>query len=115
LRTPIPVTELSRAGVAPPAQTDSDQTNGMVIAANSGRLWVEIESTDAADQTVGFAIPITVDGDTVADKLVDVPAGATRLVGIFPPAIYNQDDRSLNVNPSVDTTLKFRAYKLPSS
>jgi hypothetical protein len=113
MRTNIPVTQLTRAGVAPPAQTNADMTNGMAIAANSGRILVEIVSTDLGAQSVGFAIPGLVDGQAVADKTVAVPAGATRLVGPFPPGTYNQDDNSLHLNPSLNgATLKLRAYKL---
>jgi hypothetical protein len=84
----------------------------MYVAANDGRIFVEIESIDAAEQSVGFAIVETIDGCVVHDKTVVVPAGAIRKAGPFPELRYNQDDLRLLVNPSVDATLKLRAYRL---
>lgn len=114
-RTAIPVQTLSRAGVAPLTQTNSDASNGMVVAHNDGRIFIEVVSTDAGSQTVGFAIPGLVDGEPVDDKVVTVAAGATLLEGPWPRRTYNQDDQSLHINPSINTTLKFRAYKLPTT
>ena len=108
--TEIPVTEIIRDGVAPAAATDSDAANGMFVAANDGRILVEIVSEDAAPQTVGFAITETIDDQPAHDKTVTVPAGARRVAGPFPEWLYNQLDGSLQIHPSVDTTLKLRAY-----
>jgi hypothetical protein len=114
-RTQIPVTTITRAGIAPSAGTDADMTDGMYIAANNGRIYVEIVSTDAGAQTVGFEIPTEVDGIAVDDKVVTIPAGATRKAGPWPTGTYNQEDDSINVNPSIDgATLKISAYKLPT-
>lgn len=114
-RTVIPVTDLTRAGVAPPAQTASDSSNGMYVASNNGRVIFEIISTDGSSRNVGFAIPATPDGQAVADKTVTLSAGGTAICGPYPPIYYNQTDGSLNINPAVNTTLKFRAYRLPSN
>jgi hypothetical protein len=116
-RTEIPVTLIDRNGAEPPAQIDSDEGNGMEIKGNSGKTFVEIVSTDAGSQSVGFAIAETVDGEAATDKTVVVPAGETVYAGPFPARTYNQPgaDRSIYVNPSVDSTLKLRAYKLSSS
>jgi hypothetical protein len=114
-RTVIPVTTISRAGVAPPSQTASDHSNGMYVAQNNGHVIFEIISTDAGTQTVGFALPGTPDGQAIADRTITLSAGGTAICGPYPPTYYNQTDGSLNINPSVNTTLKFRAYKLPSN
>jgi hypothetical protein len=114
-RVEIPVQTLSRAGVAALAQTDADSALGNVIKKNDGHIYIEIVSSDAGPQTVGFAIPGLVDGEVVDDKVVAVPAGATRYAGPWPRRTYNQADNSVNVNPSVSTTLKFRAFKLPTT
>jgi hypothetical protein len=107
----IPVTTISRAGVAPPAQTDADHTAGMQIDTNDGKTIVEIVSSDAGDQTVDFQLPGTlVDGQAVIPKTVSVPAGETRYAGPFPKGFYNQPGGQLYIDPSVSTTLKFRAY-----
>jgi hypothetical protein len=109
-RTEIPVIVITRDGVTPTAQVDSDHANGMVILENDGTVFVEIVSTDALVQFVGFAIPELVDGQTVANKRIIVPAGDRRMAGPFPPETYNQEDDSILINPSVDGTLKLRAF-----
>jgi hypothetical protein len=113
-RTEIPVTTIDRTGVASPAQTDSDATEGMFIANNNARIIFEIENTDVGPQTVGFAIFTTVDDEPVDDKVVTIPAGEIRLAGPYPQDFYNQEDNSLYINPSVDANIKFRAYRLSS-
>ncbi len=109
-RVDVPVTTTNRDGVAPPAQTDADAAN-MHSLVNDGRTTIEIVSSDAADQTVDFEIPSgAVDGQPVTPKTVNVPAGETRIAGPFPRGVYNQVGGELWFNPSVSTTLKFRAY-----
>lgn len=114
-RTEIPVTTITRSGEDQPSQTDSDNGNGMFFAANNGRIILEVENTDAATQTIGIALFVNVDGQAVTDKTMSLDAGDIKLMGPFPAAQYNQDDRSVNVNPSVDTNLKIRAYKLTTT
>lgn len=111
-RGTIPVTTVTRSGVAPPTQTDADATNKHEMT-NNGRTIIEIVSSDAGPQTVEFEIPSgAVDGQAVTPKSVAVPAGATRITGPFPAGIYNQTGGKLYVDPSVSTSLKFRAYSL---
>jgi hypothetical protein len=115
-RTVVPVTEISRAGVAPPAQQAADHANGNYIASNDGTIFVEIENTDGVSRSVGFVIfGSQVDGVTIPDKVVTVPSGAIRVAGPFPVRFYGQVDQSLWINPDAATTLKLRAYKLPVS
>jgi hypothetical protein len=60
-RVQIPVTALTRAGVAPPAQTNADATNNHVMV-NDGRTLLEIVSSDAGVQTVSVTLKtVTVD------------------------------------------------------
>lgn len=111
-RTAIPITKVTDAGVAAPAQTNSDLTNGQYLAFNDGRVILEVISTDAGAQTVTIETPGTVGDLTVSDRVIAVPAGATRVIGPLPPAVYNQADGTVNVNPSVNVNLKFRAYQI---
>lgn len=116
-RVVIPVTEILRAGVAPPAQVDADATNDHYIAENDGRVLVEIVSSDAGAQTVEVVAnpSLSADGLTVANLSIAIPAGATRLCGPFRQQTFKQDSVGmLHLNPSVSTTLKFRAYELPA-
>lgn len=116
-RVEIPVTEITRDGVAQPAQTTADATNDHYIAVNDGRVLVEIISTDAGAQTVEV-VPnpsLTADGLTVSNLSIAVGAGATVYAGPFRFTTFKQDSSGMMyLNPSVSTTLKFRAYNLPN-
>jgi hypothetical protein len=108
----IPVTQCLDSGVTPPAQTNGDLVNGNQLDFNDGRIIVECISTDAGAQSVVIVTPGTVGGFAIADNTVAVPAGATRIIGPFAPSTYNQSDGSVRINPSIATTLKFRAYRV---
>lgn len=110
-RVEIPVTQLTDAGVAPPAQTNGDATNDHYIAGNDGHIVLEIISTDAGAQTVTILTPGNFGGLNVEDRVVAVPAGATRYVSKLAPGLYNQADGSVYLDPSVSTNLKFRAFR----
>ena len=113
-RTAIVVTTPDRSGVTQPSTQASDFTNGMYIANNTGRIILEVKNNNAGSQTI--AIPFgpngTVDGVAPADRTVTLAAGATKIIGPFPPSFYNQTDRSVYVNPSVNTDLAIRAYAI---
>ena len=114
-RSVIAVTPITRAGVAPGAQTIADATNKHYFV-NADRVYLEVISTDAGAQSVGivFAPSSTVDGVSLSNKSVAVPAGATRLIGPFPAVYYNQAASQVFIDPSISTTLQFRAYQLPA-
>lgn len=114
-RVAIPVTKIVRTGTTPPTATDGDHTNGNQFV-NNGATWLEVISSDGSSQTVGFILgsgaAALVDGLTLPEKIITIPAGATRLIGPFPPQLYNQASSLVFVDPAVPTTLKFRAYTL---
>lgn len=113
-RTDIPVHTVIRGttGLVQPSQVTGDATNNHSFT-NNGKTIIEIVSSDAADQTVTFEIPTPgngTDGQGVDPLVVTVTAGDTVYVGTFSESIYNQSDGTVYVDPSVSTTLKFRAY-----
>ena len=115
-RGQIPVTDIVRAGVAPAAQTDADATNDHYFINADGRVFLEIVSSDGSQQTVAIqpAPGLTADGLTVSALTITIPAGVTRVCGPFRVATFKQNaSYHLYLDPSVSTTLKFRAYRLP--
>jgi hypothetical protein len=118
-RVEIPVTEIVRAGVAPPAQVNGDATNDHFIDDNDGTLFIEVVSSDGSPQTVSVQPNpgYNADGLTVSALSLSVPAGATRLFGPFKPNTFNQDtvNKRLHVDPSVSTNLKFRCYRFSAA
>lgn len=77
------------AGVAPTA-TDGDgfQNNGNVFLyisnGNAGAVVVTIDAYPTGNTTP------KPDGLTVADRTISIPAGERRMIGPFPPSIYNR-------------------------
>lgn len=111
-RTAIPITDVSRAGVTQPAQTNGDAANGMTLAYNDGRIFLEVNSSSG---TTNFSVqPVPqVDGQVPPTKTVQCTVGVTKLFGPFPPYFYNQPDGSLNVDVDNTTLGRVRAYHIP--
>jgi len=81
-------TGLSKSGIATTlAAADTD--GNMFI--NTGRTFIIVNNADVAAKTVTFQTPLEVDGQGIADKVVSVPATTERLIGPFPPDLYNQN------------------------
>jgi len=105
--TPVAVTAITRAGVAPVAFANSDNVNGNSIP-NDGRTWLELSNTDASSRTVTVALARQVDGQTVTPTTHTVAASAQVRIGPFPPSDYGH---TLIVTTN-NALLKIAAYKL---
>lgn len=115
-RSQIAVTVVDRDGEVAGTPTISDSVNGHYFE-NNGRTWLEVTSTDVADQTMGFVLlaglSANVDGVSLPDKEIVVPAGSVTLMGPFPNTYYNQPGGTqVYVNPSISTTLSIVAFSL---
>jgi hypothetical protein len=56
---------------------------------NTGAQFVEINNASGAPITVTFAIPFSVEGQTIPGKAVAIPAGQRRFIGPWPVSYYN--------------------------
>jgi len=102
-------------GTVPIAQLIANATNKHFFQNNDGQVYVEIENVGGS-ATVDFlpAPSLPTDGLTVDPLSVGVTAG-TLLVGPFKRSTFNQDGNgTVFINPDTSTTVKFRAYRLPS-
>jgi len=111
-RVAIPVTQIAKEGVAPAGFTPGDAANDHVIEGNDGLLFLEAVNTGAGAQTITVETPGNVSGLAVADLAVSVPAGATRLIGPFPPATFNQGGSSDVYVTLAEATWNLRAYHI---
>ena len=118
-RVDIPVTTLAAAGSTPPAQTDSDATNDHEVDAYvslADPVWLEVFNNNAASKNVTILTQLDdIDGLSVPDRVVAVPAGATRLIplGRNAHAVRSGADvGKVYVDPELSTDLKFRAYRI---
>jgi len=56
---------------------------------NDGKTIFVVKNGGGSGITVTFVTPVTVDGLAVTDLAATIGAGATRAIGPFPPAWYN--------------------------
>lgn len=86
-RLALTVNDITRAGLAVPAETNGDSVNQHVIA-NDGQTVLLVRNANAAAQTVALKLQTLIDGQSPADKVISVPAGQSRYIGPFPVGIY---------------------------
>lgn len=58
---------------------------------NDGRMFLLVKNGAGAPITVTIQTPTTVDGLAVADQTIVVTNGEQRMIGPFPPNLYNTD------------------------
>lgn len=109
-RVNVPVTAITRSGVAPGTEVNGDSTNGHSFD-NDGTVWLEARNSGTTVARVVSALfANTVDGVTVDPKTWSIPTSATRRIGPFPTRLYGS-----TVSIDVDNAeLKLTAYKLAS-
>ncbi|MFI1723922.1 hypothetical protein [Streptomyces sp. NPDC020489] len=107
-RVAVPVTQITRAGVAPGTETNGDATNHHVIP-NNGRMFLEVRNSGSTvARTITFRFPGVVDGQSVTPRAVSIPTSSTRRFGPFPTGDYGNQ-----LQVDVDNAeLKLTAYGL---
>lgn len=108
-RVDLPLTEITRAGVAPAAEVTGDATNNHSFS-NDGEVFLLARNSAAtATRTVTLRIAQTVDNQAVTSRTVAVPISVSRYIGPFPTDVWGQ-----TVNVDVDhADLKLSAYHVP--
>lgn len=110
-RRQIPVQELEMAGVVALTQVNSDSENKHYFINDDPFVFLEVISVDPATQTVTIETSYTQDELPLEDRIVSIPAGSTKYMGMYPFHLYNQELIKVYVNPS-SNGLKFRAFKV---
>ncbi|MFJ2515603.1 hypothetical protein ACIPEL_36300 [Streptomyces griseoviridis] len=105
-RTAVPVTQITRTGVAPGTEVSGDATNQHVIA-NNGRMLLQVRNSGSTvARTVTFRLPGLTDGQAITPRTVSIPTSATRWFGPFPTGDYGSQ-----LQVDVDNAeLKLTAY-----
>lgn len=106
-RTNLPLTQITRDGVAPGAEVNADTANNHQ-GVNDGRVFLLVRNAGAGAQNVTLLTPGTVEGLAIADVVVSVPAGASRYIGPFPPATFG-DPLQVDV---ASADLRLTAYRI---
>lgn len=110
-RTDIAVTSLDRTGPALVEVAGDSVNNHSFTNDADTRAFIHARNADAvATHSITLLIATTVDGQSVASKVVTVAISATQLIGPFPP-VYTQADGKVYFN--VDSAqLKLAVFHL---
>lgn len=103
----LPLTQISRAGVAPASEVNGDAVNGHQMT-NDGKAFVLVRNSGAGARVVTFTVPGNIDGQPVTARAVSLAAGVSRYFGPFPPNTYAR----LVLIDVAHAELKLAAYHL---
>ena len=94
-RNEITPTDLVAAGVFTNAVVGD--TSGEKFP-NDGNTFILVTNDDAGSKNFTIQTPATQSGLAIAEQIVAVGAGATKLIGPFPVKTYNQSDGMVYVD-----------------
>jgi hypothetical protein len=86
-RVAVPVTAITKAGVAPPAETNGDATNHHSVS-NDSRTVLLCRNNGASTRTVSVLLSGTVDGQAITARSISIPTSASRYIGPFDTTRY---------------------------
>jgi hypothetical protein len=107
----LAVDTITRSGVAPNYNAAGVGGDDFMNDAER-RTFLAVNNESEASVTVTIATATTMDGLQVADRAVQVGAGAEVFIGPFPPNIYNQANGTILVTYSAVTDVQVAALKL---
>lgn len=87
-RVAIPVTQITRAGVAAPTETTADPVNNHTVANNGKVVLLARNSGSTVDRTITLRLSSVVDGQSVTPRTVAIPQSESRYIGPFPTGDY---------------------------
>lgn len=106
-RVVIPVTEITKAGIAPATEVNGDATNNHYFA-NDSRTFLVVRNGGASTRTLTVKFAATVDGQAVTSRTYSLATTVTRFIGPFETGPYGT-----TVNVDVDhADIKLVAYRL---
>ena len=80
---------------------------------NDGKTWIEVANASGGSINVTVQTAGTVDGRAVADDVIAIANGATKLIGPWPTHLYNQSTADgVYVDFSAVSSVTCAAYKL---
>lgn len=103
--TAVTVNQVSTSGLVKPSAVACDNVNGN-SATNGGTTYLEL--TSSAGGTVTFPYAVTVDGQSVASRVVVFTGAQTKICGPFPVSYYGT---TVTFTASV-STITYIAYQL---
>lgn len=106
-RVAVPVTQITRTGIAPATEVNGDATNNHSVA-NTGDMFLLVRNSGSTvSRTVTINYAKTFDGQAVSARTVVVPISVSRYIGPFPTDMFGA---LLLVNVD-NAELKLSAYR----
>lgn len=106
-RTALTVQQVTRSGLTP--SYGAANVDGHSVG-NAGTEVLHVK-TGGTGCTVTILIPGKVDGQTVPGKAIVIGTSSERLIGPFPPSIYNQASGEIYVDFSAVTSVTIAALR----
>ena len=109
-RTALVPQQVVRTGLTP--VFSAANADGHSIA-NDGKVVLEVKNTSGAPINVTIQTPGSVDGLAIADLVVAIPlTSGDKIIGPFPPGIYNQADGTIYVDFAAAPGLTVAALRI---
>jgi hypothetical protein len=114
-KTTLTVNQLDRDGLDLDTALGAANADGSYFV-NDGRVIIAVKNTDSGTPVVTFETPNLVDGLAIADLTLTMAAGNVtpdhKLIGPFPPSIYNDAQGRVEVEFSAVTNLSIAAIRV---
>jgi hypothetical protein len=107
-RTALSVQQVVRTGLTP--SYGAANGSGGHSLPNSGVEMVHVK-TGGTGCVVTIQTPGTVDGLAVPDRTITIGTNSERMIGPFPPGVYNQADGSIYIDFDSVTTVTIAAIR----
>lgn len=107
-RTALAVQQIGRAGITP-AYTPANADGHAVRNVGAGEF-IHVK-TGATGCTVTAITPGSVNGLAIADSPVVIGADSERMIGPFPPSLFNQDGGDVHIDFSQVATVTCAAFR----
>ncbi len=111
----LTVQPLNRTGLDLTAALTAAAVGGDEFANGDLQVFFAIDNGGGAPITVTFVTEETIDGLAVADRDVVVVNATQTLVGPFPPSVYNDADKKVQVTYSAVASVTVAAIVLAKS
>ncbi len=109
----LTVQQIVRSGNGLTPSYASADVAGNTVPGNDGRIFLHFKNTNAATRTVTIDIPVLVAGQAVTDLAAIIPlTTGDKMVGPFPPSVFNQADDSLSLTYDAVPGLTVAAIRL---
>lgn len=110
--TSVTVNEVVQAGVSVTSYTYNLSTSVNYVLNNDGRVVLWFTKTGAGACTVTITTEATFQGLAVSDLTVTIPATTGhKMLGPFPPTLFNNANSSMTFTLSDTTGLSFAAHR----